>query len=163
MNDISQMIDPVDLIKQFYRAFAQKDADGMLDCYHSNVTFEDPVFGKLNATEVGGMWKMLVNRGGDQLEVRLVQVSEDDGKVKARWEADYVFKTSGRFVNNKISAEFVIKDDKIISHKDDFDLHKWSSMAFGLKGTLFGGFPFFKNAVRKKARFHLNKYVEPSP
>ncbi len=154
------MDDNVQVVKKFYEAFANKDAKAMLACYHPEVEFTDPVFGTLQASEAAAMWKMLVSRGGDDLVIRLANVEYRDGIVHADWEADYVFSTSGRMVYNKIHAQMEMKDGKIFRHVDVFDLHKWSSMAFGIKGTLFGGFPFFKNAVRKKAKYHLKNFIE---
>ena len=47
------------LIKTFYDAFNNLDAETMLSCYHKDITFEDPAFGKLNNSKTKAMWKML--------------------------------------------------------------------------------------------------------
>ena len=42
-----------EVIEQFYHAFQQRDAEGMIACYHPNVTFADPVFRQLSVTRPG--------------------------------------------------------------------------------------------------------------
>lgn len=40
-----------DLINQFYTAFQQLDAEGMHACYHDDIEFWDPAFGKLKGDD----------------------------------------------------------------------------------------------------------------
>lgn len=37
------------LIQKFYTAFQTLDAHGMSACYHPNIVFTDPAFGRLEA------------------------------------------------------------------------------------------------------------------
>ena len=159
MNDTNNIETNKQLITSFYQAFANKDAAGMTQCYAENAVFEDPGFGRLNSEEVKAMWEMLVARGGKELKVTHSHVTATNGSASARWEAIYVFKETSRPVHNKIKAEFLIENGKIVFHKDRFNLWKWFSMALGLPGMLFGWTPFFKKKLHQKTRKALNQYL----
>jgi len=53
------------LIHSFYATFQKRDAATMKSCYHPEVHFHDPAFQDLHGAEVGAMWQMLIERGGD--------------------------------------------------------------------------------------------------
>jgi hypothetical protein len=148
-----------ELIDKFYTAFAQKDAGTMTSFYAPNAVFEDPAFGRLNGKEVVAMWSMLIERGGKSLSVSHTIGEVTNGKAKANWTAIYPFSKTLRMVHNKISAEFIIEEGKIVFHKDSFNLWKWSSMALGLPGMLLGWSPFMKNKIRQQALAQLRKYM----
>jgi hypothetical protein len=148
-----------DLIDKFYTAFAQKDAVRMNSFYAPNAVFEDPAFGRLNGKEVVAMWLMLIERGGKSLSISHTIGEVTNGKAKANWIAIYPFSKTLRMVHNKISAEFIIEEGKIVYHKDSFSLWKWSSMALGLPGMLLGWSPFMKNKIRQQALAQLRKYM----
>jgi hypothetical protein len=148
-----------DLINQFYAAFAQKDAVKMNECYAPNAVFEDPAFGRLNGKEVTAMWSMLIERGAANLTVSHQLGEVTNGKAKAHWNAIYPFSKTKRLVDNKITAEFIIEEGKIVYHKDHFNIWKWSSMALGLPGMLLGWSSFMKNKIRQQALSQLRKYM----
>ncbi|HWN08408.1 MAG TPA: nuclear transport factor 2 family protein [Pyrinomonadaceae bacterium] len=151
------------LIEVFYLSFQKLDAAGMVDCYHPEVEFSDPVFGKLNAAEVAAMWRMLCATAKNfELTFSDVEASDRTGKQtgKAHWEARYDFSATGRRVHNKIDAAFEFKDGKIIKHDDTFDFWKWSGQALGAKGTLLGWTPLVKNKVRQQAREKLKMFMK---
>jgi len=50
------------LIEKFYTAFTNGNADEMNACYHEDVVFEDPVFGRLEDGKPAKMWEMLMSR-----------------------------------------------------------------------------------------------------
>jgi hypothetical protein len=147
-----------DLIDKFYTAFAQKDAVTMTSCYAPNAVFEDPAFGRLNGMEVVAMWSMLIERGGNSLSISHTIGEVTNGKAFAKWTAIYPFSKTLRMVHNKINAEFIIEEGKIVYHKDSFNLWKWSSMALGLPGMLLGWSPFMKKKIQKQALSQLRKY-----
>ncbi len=64
------------LIREFYAAFARRDAEAMARCYHDGVLFSDPVFPRLEGEEARDMWRMLLSRATD-LEVVLEEASAD--------------------------------------------------------------------------------------
>ena len=66
------------LIEKLYQSFQNGDAAGMAACYHPEATFEDPAFGKLQGREVGQMWAMLLERGGDDLEITYSDIRAGD-------------------------------------------------------------------------------------
>lgn len=150
-----------ELIERFYKAFDRHDAASMAACYAPNVRFHDPVFLDLEGPLACGMWKMLCERGKD-LRVEVSNIKADDTKGSAHWDATYTFSVTGRNVLNRIDATFELKDGKIIAHRDDFDLWKWTRMALGVKGTLLGWLPPVQNAVRKQARKGLDEFLSKS-
>ena len=50
------------IIEEFYAAFAEGNAETMASCYHPEVVFEDPAFGKLHGKDASEMWQMLIER-----------------------------------------------------------------------------------------------------
>ena len=138
------------LIDRFYGAFARKDADDMVDCYHREVVFSDPVFGELKGERACSMWRMLCARAKD-LQLEHSGVVADDETGRAHWEARYTFTGTGRKVHNVIDARFRFADGKIIRHDDTFDLWRWSGMALGPVGKVFGWLPPLQRSIQKKA------------
>ena len=139
-----------ELIRRFYTAFQQLDAESMAACYTDDVLFSDPAFGELRGRDAGDMWRMLTTRAKD-FSLTFDQVHSDDNKGSAHWVATYLFSQTGRTVVNDIQARFVFRDGKICEHHDHFDLWRWSRQALGLKGLLLGWSPALKNAVRAQA------------
>ena len=148
------------LIEKFYQAFQNGDAEGMVACYHPDIEFQDPAFGKLKGEKAKNMWRMLIERsdGNSVITFKDVQANEQTGS--AYWEAKYLFKQTGRQVHNKIQASFVFKEGKIIQHHDHFNFWKWSSMALGTPGKLLGFTGFLKKKVRKKVLHLLDSYTK---
>lgn len=150
------------LIENFYTAFANRDHAAMARCYHDDIHFSDPVFTDLRGKEVPAMWHMLCKQGADlRVEHSDISVTGDSGS--ARWVAKYSFDPSGRQVHNSIEARFEFKDGKIVSHRDSFDLWKWSSMAIGGIGTALGWSGFVQNRVRSTARHGLDRFIQSHP
>lgn len=147
-----------ELIKSFYTAFQNRDADGMNVCYSSDIIFSDPAFGTLHGSEVTSMWRMLCERGKD-LKIAFGNLHADDHTGSAHWEAWYTFSKSKRRVHNVIEASFIFQDSKIRQHTDKFNLWKWSSMALGPLGTFLGWTPFVQAGVRKEARRGLDIFM----
>jgi hypothetical protein len=131
----------------------------MAACYHPDVSFSDPVFPDLKGSRAGAMWHMLCERGKD-LRLEFSQVQADDQRGSAHWEAWYTFSATGRSVHNVIDAEFTFRDGLILTHRDRFDLWRWSRQALGAKGALLGWTPLVKNAVQKQADKGLAAFVQ---
>jgi limonene-1,2-epoxide hydrolase len=154
------MINPMkSLIETFYTAFQKKDAATMVSCYHDNIIFQDPAFGRLSGDQAKAMWRMLCKNATD-LRVEFSDISASLKKGSAHWEAWYSFSKTGRKVHNLIEAEFEFKDSKIIKHTDTFNLHKWASQAMGWKGKLLGGTAFFKNKMHQQTKKMLFDFIE---
>lgn len=148
-----------ELIAQFYSAFHQKDWQGMVRCYHPDVTFYDPVFQNLDAPRVKAMWEMLCKNAKDlTVTARNIEAAHDYGSCN--WTATYTFSATGRKVINEVRALFRFQDGLILEHQDDFDLWKWSRQALGASGLLLGWSPFVQNKVRKNAKRNLNKFMQ---
>lgn len=146
------------LIRKFYEAFARKDAEAMVACYHDEVEFSDPAFGSLKGEQAKNMWRMLVERSKGNIEINFSNVKANGEKGSADWTADYLFSKTGRNVHNEIHAEFEFKDGKIFRHHDTFDFWKWSKQSLGLSGTLLGWSSFLQKKVRQNALESLEEY-----
>lgn len=155
------MDDAAAIVTRFYEAFQRRDGAAMGALYGDQARFSDPVFVGLDAAEVRAMWRMLTERGKD-LEVTFRDVVTEGATTRAHWEATYTFSVTGRRVHNVIDATFEIRDGKIASHEDRFDLRRWMGMALGAPGLLFGWFPPMQGALRKKARAGLADYMARS-
>lgn len=138
------------LIETFYTSFQQRDAEGMVACYHPEVRFSDPVFHELEGPRACAMWRMLCARAKD-LDITFSDVTADDTRGSAHWEARYTFTATGRFVHNVIDARFEFADGRIKRHHDTFDLWRWSGMALGPIGRVLGWLPPLQSSIKKKA------------
>ena len=168
------------LIKVFYTCFQRLDWKGMLDCYHEEVFFYDPVFENLEGPQVRAMWEMLLTSAKDlQLSFSNIQVDPASAvEIAARvsadpsgtdvaensygscdWVATYTFSQTGRQVVNKGKALFTFSEGKIIEHHDNFSLWRWSRQALGIPGILFGWTPVLQNKIRRMARKNLEKFI----
>lgn len=129
-------------------------------CYHEKVVFTDPAFGVLHGNEARNMWRMLVERGGEQLKVSHSQVQVSGAKGSAQWRAEYPYGPKKRLVVNHIQAQFVFQDGKIIEHTDHFDLWKWTRQALGISGYLLGWSGFMQSKIQQRTRGLLKRYSE---
>jgi len=150
------------LIREFYAAFARRDAEAMARCYDGDVFFSDPVFPKLRGEEAGDMWRMLLARATD-LQVTLDEASADAEGGKAAWTARYTFTKTGRPVVNRVRAMFAFRDGKIVRHYDRFSFYRWASQALGPAGRALGWFAPLKWKVRKDAAKGLEKFRASKP
>jgi ketosteroid isomerase-like protein len=140
-----------EIIKEFYTAFSNLDAEKMVNFYHSDITFNDPAFGTLKGDKAKNMWRMLCqSQKNKDFVVTYNDISVDNNKGFAKWEAIYTFSQTGRKVHNKISAKFEFKNNLIISHTDTFNIYTWAKQAMGFKGLLIGNTSFFKSKLQKK-------------
>ncbi|MTE25840.1 nuclear transport factor 2 family protein [Winogradskyella ouciana] len=149
------------LIETFYKAFNNLDASTMCSCYHEDIVFEDPAFGRLEGERAKAMWQMLCESQKDKnFKVEVSNINSNDTEGSAHWEAYYIFSKSGRKVHNKIDAQFEFKDGLIINHIDHFNLHKWARQALGFKGLVIGRTRYFKNKLKAQTNRLLDKYID---
>lgn len=148
-----------EIITNFYQAFAKLDSVAMVSCYHKDVVFTDPAFGTLKGERAKTMWIMLCKNAQDlSIEYSNVKATELEGE--AHWDAEYIFRKTGRKVINSIDAKFEFKDGKIIMHTDHFNLHTWAKQAIGFQGLLLGGTSFFQNKLQQQTNRLLDKFIE---
>jgi len=147
------------LITKFYTAFQKLDADGMNACYSDDIIFFDPVFGLLKGKEAMYMWKMLCSNAKDFSLVFGNITALDHEYYTCDWVATYTFSKTGKRVVNKIKAHMLILEGKIVEHSDGFSVHKWSMMALGFSGWLFGWNRFFQDKIKRQARANLDKFI----
>lgn len=146
------------LIEEFYAGFAEGNAKTMGSCYHKDIQFQDPVFGKLQGQDVLDMWEMLIEKSKGNIKIEFSDVRADELSGSARWVAVYNFSKTNRNVVNVIQASFVFKDGLIIKHTDEFDIWKWSKQALGLPGYLLGWTGFMHQKIQKNALHSLRSY-----
>lgn len=147
------------LIREFYTAFARRDAEAMARCYHDEIFFTDTVFPKLHGEEARDMWRMLVSRATD-LEIVLDEASADAEGGRARWTARYTFTKTGRPVVNRIEALFAFREGRIVRHFDHFPFWRWAAQALGPLGRFLGWFAPVKWMVRRQAAKQLDRFRE---
>jgi ketosteroid isomerase-like protein len=151
-------------IKKFYEAFAALDGAGMASCYHDEIVFEDPAFGKLRGEKAKNMWKMLCeSQKGKGFKVEASAIRMEGSQGRAHWEARYTFSQTGKKVHNIIEAEFEFQDGKIIRHTDRFNLYRWARQALGFQGILLGWTPLFKNKLQAQTNRMLTKFEQKNP
>jgi len=148
------------LLRQFYAAFAARDAEGMARCYHPDVRFTDPVFPMLAGREAGDMWRMLLARATD-LQVTLDEARGDEDGAEARWTARYTFTRTGRPVVNRVHGLFAFREGLIVRHFDSFAFWRWASQALGPAGAVLGWTPMLRWKVRKDAALALERFRAP--
>ena len=146
-------------IRDFYAAFARRDAEAMVRRYHPEIFFSDAVFPRLRGAEAADMWRMLLSRATN-LEVTLEEASADDEGGFARWTARYTFSRTGRPVVNRVHAMFAFRDAMIVRHHDRFSFWRWASQALGPPGALLGWFAPLKWKVRRDAARALERFRE---
>lgn len=146
-----------EMIHRFYSAFQKQDAETMAGCYHPEVHFSDPVFTDLKGERAGDMWRMLCSRATD-LRIEFSDVTADDDRGSAHWEAWYTFSTGRKVHNVMIDASFDFSDGLILRHADRFDLKAWAGQALGPMGRVFGGMAFMQNKIRATAAKGLEAY-----
>jgi ketosteroid isomerase-like protein len=149
------------LLREFYAAFARRDAEAMARCYHADIFFSDPVFPALRGAEAGDMWRMLLSRATD-LEVTLDEAFADEAGGRVRWTARYTFSRTGRKVVNHVSGLFAFRDGRIVRHFDNFSFWRWASQALGPLGAILGWFAPLKWKVRRQAAQGLAAFRERS-
>ncbi|MEO1451567.1 MAG: nuclear transport factor 2 family protein [Bacteroidota bacterium] len=146
----------IETIHRFYTAFQTLDAEAMAACYHPEIEFQDPAFGLLKGVHAGNMWRMLcASQKGKDFRVEFSNVRMEGTTGRAHWEAFYQFGPKQRSVHNKIEAYFTFEGDKIILHRDDFDLHKWAKMAMGPMGALLGWTGYFRQKLHAQTNQRL--------
>ncbi|MFT4621504.1 MAG: ketosteroid isomerase-like protein [Myxococcota bacterium] len=148
-----------DLLTRFYTAFQQRDHATMAAAYAEDARFSDPVFPDLRGGHIGGMWRMLCERGTD-LDLTFSAVEADDTQGKAHWEATYTFSATGRKVHNVIDAAFTFRDGRIATHDDTFDLWAWTRMALGPMGMVLGWSSLVQGRVRGQAGQQLERFCD---
>lgn len=142
----------VECVRKFYKAFSERNVDGMLAQYSTDIIFSDPVSGVLEGEQVRRMWSLLCSRAVDfSLEFGNI-VDKGDGYYTCDWKASYVSSFTGNRVVNSVRAYMQIEKGKIIGHSDAFRFYKWARQAFGIKGWLFGWTTFFQRIVRSRFR-----------
>ena len=150
-----------EMINKFYTSFSELDHENMVSCYHSDIIFEDPVFGVLVGERAKNMWRMLCeSQKGKEFKLEFYNVSGNYDKGEATWEAHYFYGKSNRKVHNIIKANFEFKDGLIIKHTDHFNLRRWSMQALGIKAKILAGTYYFKRKLRAKSLHLLKTYEE---
>lgn len=137
-----------------YSALQRRDAEALGRAYADDATFEDPVFGKLDAVGTRKMWGTLL-KGGTLKMTFTVEPTDDGGTVQ--WIADYVL--NGRPVHNEITSVVVLRDGKIARQHDTFDFPKWVTQAIGGGVAVMARNPLTRWLARALIRSKVRKRV----
>ncbi|WP_066220933.1 nuclear transport factor 2 family protein [Formosa haliotis] len=148
------------LITKFYTSFSNGDINGMLACYHKEVVFQDPVFGKLKGERAFKMWEMLLSQKKETTIITFQDVQATTECGSANWVATYLYGDKKRKVTNRVHANFKFKDGKIIEHIDTFDLWTWTKQAMGVPGYLLGWTAFMKHKIQETTNKNLDRFIE---
>ncbi|UMB60750.1 nuclear transport factor 2 family protein [Lutibacter sp. A80] len=151
-----------EIIEKFYTSFSNGNVEGMINCYHKDIVFKDPVFGELKGDKAVKMWLMLLSKRSETTTISFSGIKVSENKGSANWVANYVYGKDKRKVINKVSANFKFKDGKIIEHIDTFSLWLWSKQALGTVGFLLGWTPFMKNKIQKTTKKQLEDFITKS-
>ena len=149
-----------ELLNKFYKGFQNGNAKEMTECYHSEIVFQDPVFGKLHGKEATKMWEMLIAKGKGNNKITFNSIQADKETGSANWIAEYNYGEKKRKVINNVSAKFKFKDGLIIEHTDTFDLWKWTKQALGAPGYVMGWTSFMKNKIQKTTNSQLSDFMK---
>ncbi len=150
------MSDNKTTLQTFFSALRKRDFETMVECYHSEVVYTDPVFPELVGRRACAMWKLVCRKGiGLRISYSEIEASEIEGS--ARWEAAYTYLPTNRRVEKKVMARFEFADGKITRHTDTFDFDAWIKMAFGWKAVLFGRGASLKERERARALRELEQ------
>lgn len=151
--------DNKEIIEKFYTSFSDGNITGMLACYHKDIVFQDPVFGKLEGERAVKMWEMLLSQKKDDTIITFDNIEATTENGKANWVAKYLYGDKKRKVVNRVSAAFKFKDGKIIEHVDTFNLWKWTRQALGASGFLMGWTPYMKNKIQSTTNQKLDEFI----
>lgn len=146
------------VIARYFKALQSLDAQTMGECYHSEATFQDAVFGPLNVEETRAMWRMLCHKA-QNFSLVVQEMGADQERGSCHFVASYIFSKTGRNVVNAITSHFEFKEGRIFRQRDVFSLWKWARQAFGWVGLLFGWLPFFQEKIRREARKRLDEFI----
>lgn len=119
----------------FFAAFSRRDAAAMEQAYDPKVRFRDPLFGTLRGRpRVMEMWNTIIPAANAQtFEIKPSQrgapVRNPDGSYEVRMHWDASYDLGKRHVENHADTVLTIRDGKIISQRDDWDLKKWTAQA----------------------------------
>ncbi|SFC30048.1 Ketosteroid isomerase-related protein [Algibacter lectus] len=152
-------MDNKEIIEKFYTSFSNGNFEGMLECYHKDVVFEDAVFGRLEGESAFKMWEMLLSqkKGDTKISFNNIEANAETGK--ANWVAEYFYGEKKRKVINEVSTAFKFKDGKIIEHFDTFDLWKWTKQAMGTPGYLLGWTSYMKSKIQQTTNKRLDAFM----
>lgn len=128
---------PGETVRAFYDAFEKQDLKSIEQLYSPNVKFQDAIFKYDDRKGTMGMWGNILSDPKTKISFEVHKVEGD--VVTGHWKADY--EVFGRKVHNEIDTRMVVKDGKIVEHRDSFSWDKWAKQALPA-GGLFTVPPF---------------------
>lgn len=146
------------LLNRLFSALDRGDAQTMGACYAEDASFEDIAFRLNGRREIQAMWEM-VAAVKPLATFKVLRADHSSG------EADlldsYIYRDTGRRVENPIRSGFRFRDGLIARHEDRCDALHWGIAALGpVKGTLSWLLPFQR---RKMAMDKLHGYLAAHP
>ena len=130
-----------EVVTSFYESLGKHDFAALDAAYDPKARFHDPLFGQLDGRhEVMEMWKTILpgidpKKFHSDHEIESVTRRSDGAfEVKLHWNAHYELR--GRHIDNASETTMIVKNGKIVDHRDNWDLSTWTKQA--LPGHLGG-------------------------
>ena len=146
------------VLNEFFIAFTNHDVETMLSYYHKDIIYDDIGFGKQKGENAKAVWYFLLGKVDKNAVITFSNIQITKNKGQVNWTTKYTF--GKRKIINQVTATFHFKDGKIIYHKDDYSLWKWSQQAFGIVGYLIGWSWLFSWFIRWQMQQLLRNFIK---
>jgi ketosteroid isomerase-like protein len=122
------------LLRRLYDALNAHDHPTMGACYHEDATFRDIAFDLRGRQQIHAMWDMFCTldekKQSSEIQVQVEELSTTESEGRSRVVMTYIFRKTGRRVENAIRSEFLFRDGLIIAEIDQCDVKSWAHQAF---------------------------------
>lgn len=147
------------IVQKYYEHLSKQEFDEAIALYHEKVEFNNEALGEFHGIEVVKLMYMMVDRGLyiSKVEFKDITAFGDIVSVVSNMEISDMNDPDKKVKRNSV-ANFTIKDGKIISQLESFDISNWALQVFGWKGHIIGKTLIGKKLFQKKIRDEVNKY-----
>ena len=143
------------LLRRLFECIAARDAAGVVDCYHPDVFFTDPLYPRLHGAQAAAFWEMVFAEATDwRFELHDLAADADGGR--AEWTARYGLR--GREIETQGRSLFAFRDGRVCRHYDHFSLWRWAGSVLGPAGLAAGWFGPFRWALRQRLARRLERW-----
>lgn len=145
-------------VHSFFQCLEGGDGAGAAAAYAADVQYWDPLLGSLSGPRALLRWPCFLKKA-QGLDLFFCILSADEGVVQARYRLRYTDAGTGRRIDNDVHAEFTIRQDKIIRHRDSFSTWRFAAMQLGIRGRLLGFLPPLLHRLQREARADLEAFL----
>jgi len=123
---------PAVLLLKFFKAVQTQDVKAIGECYHNDIEYYEPAYGKMTGPRALGYWSFFFSQVKEmQCEYDGLKINGDKGTLHI--EEWYTWSATGHAVHNLVDCEFDFKDGKIFRHIDNYNLNAWAFQSLGAK------------------------------